>query len=304
MATGADVVVSYGIEASYGVAAVCNKAFGVSTNLTDLSEENSIERLYGSGKRGAHAHDIGRYSISIGIDFTLARPDFLDLVLGEQKSEGVWTHLRKPKSCTIQVAKLLNNGQARISTYTGCSCNECTIDRTNERAAKVTMQIIAAHVSDSEGPMPELVEDSGPIYTYAECNFYMGDTKLAQIQNSHISITQNAEIAYGEGNRFGAAADFKEQEISVSCVNRYEDPALFRNRMMGSGTGPTQTGPENIPVIKLSFESLRGGKDLIFELHDCMINSYSSAANGVEVITEEMDIMPLGMTVTSKTGGE
>lgn len=299
MATGAKASVMFGFETNFGTAAACTKTFGRGVSISELSEENNLERVYGIGSKSPQAIDVGQYGISFGVEFNVASPDFLQCLFGAPVS-GVWTNEGTPNSTTVQISKPISGSSAEISKYTGCICTDCSLDLTNERAVKASMSFLAANVSTAESSIPAQVMDTEDIYTYAECNYYLGDQKLAAVQNANITLTQNAELVYGLGNRFGVGEEYLQQEISVTCVNRYDNPALFRQKMMGGSSVPSQTGPTSIPLIKIGLESLKDGSDIIFEFSDCLINSYSSPASNAEIITEEVEIMPLGLKITTK----
>ncbi len=307
MPTGANSYVNYGFESTFGTAVTADKTFGSGVKLTSLERKNNIKDFYGLGNRNVAALLDSKFEGSLSVEFEIANPWFLRAVLGGEPTKTgtgpyTWTFAEANIPPSLTIINGIDLATDAVMTYSGCICTDCKISCDNDGPAHATMNFVYAKEAKATAGIGSQVAETEAPFPFCYNSWNLGSSAIATTQSVEISIENNAELIYGLGSRLATAPIFKQRGYKISLVNQFTDASVYLEKAYGVATGPAATTASTaIAAANLVLDN--GGattaqRKFTFAFTDLKIDSESLPQSLDEVITESVEAIATGLTVT------
>jgi len=265
---------------------------GVEVNVT---RSNNAERIWGIGARNAAATVNKQYGGTLTISGVLSNAYWLLGVLGANEdggTQGAYTHTYTeadilPSFTTTTSFELGTTDFT--SDLIGCVINTCTISAAVNEALRFSLDCMYRYENLGTTKIENSV-DVEPIFTFAHGSVELPDsTVLAAVQSFELTITNNAEMVYGIGSRFGTAVVAKNREYNFTmnmAFNDYTNLLTYFMNGTNSASAPSE-GSNTETTLTLTFTN-DDGDILDIALTGVVLNEETLPQNVSEVVKEDV----------------
>jgi hypothetical protein len=256
---GVKSFVKYGWETTFGSAAgTIDKAFGHGVKIDTLSRKNTMERIFQIGARNAQKLVVKKYEPTTTISFVLSNPWFFRAVIGATPSVlGTgpynWTWAESDTVSSITILNQINTAGPDVMKLLGGKVNSCVITCAVNELVKVKLDIPFVNETLSAVSVSPVSETEEP-FVFSEGTLELPTgVPIAYIQTAEVTITNNIEVIWQLGTRFGQASVPKQREYTLSGFSAaFVNSATVLQKFYGSASAPAADVAETA-TLKLNF---------------------------------------------------
>ncbi len=167
MATGAQVNIMWGLEASFGTLATnVNKAFGTAQEMSNLEFDRQAAGQRGVGNRNIQGMGFGMAKVPFTLKFDLTQVWIFRLMTGGWATQGAgpWTYTfaesdTLPSFSVLNYIQNTDGGNNTLQTLTGCVVLDWNIDVANKNdPISITLNCQAAQVLEATTALSQVAE--------------------------------------------------------------------------------------------------------------------------------------------------
>lgn len=252
---GADSYLLYGVESTYGVAAVTiDQHIGLILNTTPKINRNVQERrgLKGTTTGGQEVakYTLGTADTGIPVEFNLFDFDIMQYVLGSRAGTGtfadpyIYTRDNQVSSLTF-ASNIENDTTDRDLQVLGAKISTMTLRAEVGSPISMTSDWMSGKISKDTTNTTAVALPSNDIMNFTGADLEIPDTTSISniIDSIEIVINRSTELIYGVGSHTARNALFKNFELRINFTVKYLDETLIELVMGGSSdlTSLTET---------------------------------------------------------------
>lgn len=326
--TGVAAYVDYKMEdsGSFGTAVTTTGALGFEERVTSFSYSSSQQKITTLSEVAASSFYYGQVEGSIGIDFIIGNPWWVQLLFGKASKTATaarasgatanklygykWEIDTSVKSATLDVGMKFPSGSKRIRLL-GCILENATLTASAGEPVRMSTSWKFGKTStiDSTVKATTLKDDLKFPYTFAHLTIDTGGTAIKGITNFSLNMNPNASLLYNIGESEALSAYKGVQEFSGSLTrpmdNRSGDGYVAPDALLKKVISRESQGTATTLSLKLNngrtgstagqFEN-----NLEFKGTGLAFSNYSTSLAPDQVIEENLDFDILSMEVLAE----